>query len=81
MIGDVTAAVGMDEVDAEFPQSFRADQKVVVTSRLADGDDGLVLGEDQCVGSAGENFGVGLELETPGSTVVRQTSECDEFEI
>jgi len=55
--------------------------KVVVTSRLADGDDGLVLGEDQCVGSAGENFGVGLELETPGSTVVRQTSECDEFEI
>ena len=50
VVGDVSAAVGVDEPDASFGEVGLGDQDVIEVSGAAEGDDGGVFEEDEGIG-------------------------------
>ena len=67
--GDVAAAVGFDEFDAELLELGLGGEEVGGGAAAAEGDDGGVFDEEEAVLGAGEDVGVGLFLDGPGVAV------------
>jgi hypothetical protein len=75
--GDVAAAVGLEDLGAAAGEGFGGDEEVFGPAAAAEGVDGRVLQDGQCLRGALKDGGGGLLLPAPGVVVVDEAGAVE----
>src|ERR1044072_2183770 len=79
VVGDVAAAVGLDDFDAETRKlGIRGDQVSRNAGAAAKGNDLLMLEQKKSLSSAGQDLGMDRFLDGPGVAIGNQAEILDE---